>query len=44
MAPIEPQLLKPLRAIQELHELVYAAHVLPRWRYVPDAALATLYP
>ena len=44
VAPIEPQLLKPLRAIQELHELVYAAHVLPRWRYAPDAALATLYP
>ena len=44
VAPIEPQLLKPLRAIQELHELVYAAQVLPRWRYAPDAALATLYP
>ena len=44
MAPVEHRLLKALRAIQELHELVYAAHVRPRWRYAPDAALATLYP
>ncbi len=27
---------------QELRELVYAARHLPRWRYVPDAALAAL--
>ena len=44
LGTVDERVLKPLRAIQELHELVYAAQVLPRWRYAPDAALASLYP
>jgi maltokinase len=43
-APVDESLLRPLQVIQELHELVYAATVLPRWSYVPEAALAALYP
>jgi maltokinase len=43
IAPVDEHLLRPLRVIQELHEFVYAATVLPRWRYVPEAALAALY-
>jgi maltokinase len=35
-------LLRPLRVAQELHEFVYSATYLPRWRYVPDRALAAL--
>jgi maltokinase len=44
LAPVDATLLRPLRVIQELHELVYAATVLPRWSYVPEAAIAALYP
>jgi maltokinase len=44
LAPVDSRSLRPLRAIQELHEFVYAATVLPRWRYVPEAAIAALYP
>jgi maltokinase len=44
LAPVDARALRPLRAIQELHEFVYAATVLPRWRYVPEAAIAALYP
>jgi len=40
----ERQLLAPLRAIQELHEFVYASRSLPRWLYVPDAALTAMFP
>jgi maltokinase len=36
------ELLRPLRVAQELHEFVYSATYLPRWRYVPDRALAAL--
>jgi maltokinase len=43
IAPVNNHLLRPLRVIQELHEFVYAATVLPRWHYVPEAALAALY-
>ena len=43
IAPVDTRLLRPLRVIQELHELVYAATVLPSWSYVPEAALAALY-
>ena len=39
----EERLLGPLRAIQELHEFVYAARSLPRWLYVPDAALSAMF-
>ena len=35
-------LLRPFRVAQELHEFVYSATYLPRWRYVPDRALAAL--
>lgn len=31
-----------LRIIQELHEMIYAHRSLPRWMYVPQAALAAL--
>ena len=37
-------ILRGLSAIQELHEFVYAARSLPRWLYVPDAALSALFP
>lgn len=37
-------LLWPLRVVQELHELVYAARYLPRWTYAPDGALASMFP
>jgi maltokinase len=43
LAPVDDSMLRPLQVIQELHELVYAATVLPRWSYVPEAALAALY-
>jgi maltokinase len=38
----DEELLRPLRVAQELHEFVYSAIYLPRWRYVPDRALAAL--
>jgi acetolactate synthase-1/2/3 large subunit len=38
-----PRLLsRALRVAQELHEFRYAATHLPRWMYVPDAALPAL--
>ena len=40
----EHDLLIGLRAIQELHEFVYAARSLPHWLYVPDAALQAMFP
>ena len=42
--PDDGTLLMALRVIQELHELVYAARSLPRWLYVPDAALQSMFP
>ncbi|CAN5558008.1 hypothetical protein BH24ACT5_BH24ACT5_16590 [soil metagenome] len=42
--PVDDAVLGPLRTIQELHEHVYAATMLPRWGYVPDRALAAMYP
>lgn len=44
VAPVDPPLLDGLRVVQELHELVYAATHLPRWSYVPEAALQALFP
>jgi len=44
IAPAERALLSPLRVIQEVHDLVYAARSLPRWLYVPDAALTAIFP
>lgn len=41
---LDDRLLAPLRVGQELHELVYAAAHLPHWVYVPDAALAAMFP
>lgn len=43
VAPVDERVLWPLRVIQELHELVYAAEHLPRWEYVPDAALGAMF-
>lgn len=40
--PIDDRLLRAFRVTQELHEYCYAAHRLPRWLYVPDAALPAL--
>lgn len=37
-----PALLRPLRIQQVLREIIYAATHLPRWMYVPDAALPAL--
>jgi maltokinase len=31
-----------LRVVQELHEMIYAHRTLPRWMYVPEAALVRL--
>ena len=43
--PVDRDLLHALRVAQELHEYRYAATHLPRWMYVPAAALpALLYP
>ncbi|OBF36296.1 aminoglycoside phosphotransferase [Mycobacterium sp. ACS1612] len=38
----DPELLRPFRLQQVLREIVYAARHLPRWMYVPDAALPAL--
>jgi maltokinase len=40
----DPRLLAAFEVEQECRELVYAARHLPRWTYVPDAALAELLP
>lgn len=37
-----PGLLRPFRIQQVLREIVYASEHLPRWMYVPDAALPAL--
>lgn len=42
--PDDAVLLRALRTVQELHEFVYAAQSLPRWLYVPDAALTAMFP
>jgi hypothetical protein len=41
---LDHRLLFALRVAQELHEYAYAATRLPIWQYVPDAALAALFP
>lgn len=41
LAAVDAQLFA-LRIVQELHEMVYAHRSLPRWMYVPQAALVTL--
>ena len=40
--PVSDDLVVALRVAQELHEYCYAATHLPRWLYVPDAALPAL--
>jgi maltokinase len=40
--PVDRTLLRALRVAQELHEFRYAATHLPRWMYVPAAALPAL--
>lgn len=40
--PVADDLLQAFRVAQELHEYCYAASHLPRWLYVPDAALPAL--
>ena len=40
----DPQLLAPLRAVQELHEMVYADRHLKGWMYVPLEALRSMFP
>lgn len=40
--PVDRDLLRALRVAQELHEYLYAATHLPRWMYVPAAALPAL--
>jgi maltokinase len=44
IAPHHDEALTALRAIQEMHEFVYAARALPVWLYVPDAALSAMFP
>ena len=41
---LDERLLPAFEVEQECRELVYAARHLPRWTYVPDAALAELLP
>ena len=38
----EPRPLRALRLVQVMREMIYAAQHLPRWMYVPDAALPAL--
>jgi maltokinase len=40
--PVDEAVLFALRVAQELHEFHYAVTHLPRWMYVPDAALPAL--
>lgn len=40
--PVDREVLHALRVAQELHEYLYAATHLPRWMYVPAAALPAL--
>ena len=42
MHAVADDLLRAFRVAQELHEYCYAATHLPRWLYVPDAALPAL--
>ena len=35
----DERLLDPFSIEQEAHEFIYAARYLPRWGYVPDAAM-----
>ncbi|MEH3139795.1 MAG: glucosamine kinase [Mycobacterium kyogaense] len=39
---VDPRPLRALRLIQVMREMIYAAQHLPRWMYVPDAALPAL--
>jgi maltokinase len=41
---LDDRLLPGLRAAQELHELVYSVHRLPRWVYAPTLALRGMFP
>lgn len=41
-ALVDPRPLRALRLVQVLREMIYAAEHLPRWMYVPDAALPAL--
>ena len=41
---LDERLLPAMEVEQECRELVYAARHLPRWTYVPDAALVELLP
>ncbi len=42
--PVDRDMLHAFRVAQELHEYLYAATHLPRWMYVPAAALPALLP
>jgi len=41
---LDERLLLPFRVEQECREYLYAEKHLPRWRYVPDAAIQALFP
>ena len=41
---VDERLLPALRAMQELHEFVYAARHLPHWVYVPHGAIEAMFP
>ena len=40
---LDADLLPALRAVQELHELVYSVRRLPRWAYAPTLALGAMF-
>ena len=42
IALFDPRPLRALRLVQVMREMIYAAEHLPRWMYVPDAALPAL--
>jgi maltokinase len=42
LLPVDVSILHALRVAQELHEYLYAATSLPRWMYVPHAALPAI--
>jgi maltokinase len=41
---LDERMLLPFRVEQELREFLYAELHLPRWRYVPDGAICSLFP
>ena len=41
---LDQRLILPFRVEQELREFRYAERHMPRWRYVPDGAIRSMFP